>query len=62
MSSVMSDALEKIEAPGEERVFFQQFKVAYEYPVYFTRDLFSADNNVLVEAVRPREASIRPKL
>ena len=61
MSSVMSDALEKIEAPGEERVFFQQFKVAYEYPVYFTRDLFSADNNVLVEAIGPQEA-IKPKL
>ena len=51
MSGVMSDALGRIEAPGEERVFFQQFKVAYEYPVYFTRDLFSSDSTVLAEVI-----------
>ncbi len=62
MPSVMSDALEKIEAPGEARVFFQQFKVAYEYPVYFTRDLFSAENNVLTETIAAQGAGIKPKL
>ena len=51
LTSVMSDALERVEAPGEERVFFQQFEVAYDYPVYFTRDLFSPGNTALIETL-----------
>ena len=51
MASVMSDALEQVEAPGEERVFFQQFEVAYDYPVYFTRDVFSPGNFALIETL-----------
>jgi 3-dehydroquinate synthase len=58
----VSDALARIEAPGEERAFVQRFAVAYEYPVYFTRDLFSGDNPVLVEAVAGNERGAAPKL
>jgi 3-dehydroquinate synthase len=34
----------------------QRFTVSYEYPVYFTENLFAPDNPVLVETLRRREA------
>lgn len=58
----MRDALERMEAPGEERVFFQQFHVAYDYPVYFTRDLFSSDDSVLLEAIAATTGGTKPRL
>ena len=51
MTSVVSDALGRVEAPGEGRAFIQRFDVTYEYPVYFTRDAFAETNAVLVEAI-----------
>jgi 3-dehydroquinate synthase len=36
--------------------YVQQFSVAYEFPVYFTENLFSAGNRVLVETLSRREA------
>lgn len=62
MSSVMRDALERVEGTGEERVFFQQFEVAYEYPVYFTRDLFSPGNTIFAEVVAGVSQDARPKV
>jgi 3-dehydroquinate synthase len=62
IASVTHEVLEQVEVPGEERVFFQQFRVAYEYPVYFTRDLFSFDNTVLIEAIAERGRATRPKI
>src|SRR5512134_2067738 len=48
----ISDALEKTEAPGEQRTFVQQFAVSFEFPVYFTRDIFSSANSVFADALR----------
>jgi 3-dehydroquinate synthase len=56
------DALERAEAPGEERVFLQRFEVAYDYPVYFTRDVFSQSNQILAEAIARESAGTRAKL
>ena len=62
MPSVMRDALERMEAPGEARVFFQQFQISYEYPVHFTRDLFAASNPVLLDAIRHAGNDAKPKV
>jgi hypothetical protein len=51
VTSVVSDALRRVEAPGEGRAFMQRFDVTYEYPVYFTRDVFAEQNAVLAEAI-----------
>lgn len=53
------DALAKVEASGEARAFVQRFSVAYEFPVYFTRDVFAENNGVLLEALG---AGIGPRL
>jgi 3-dehydroquinate synthase len=47
----ISDALNKVEAPGEERAFVQRFSVSFEYPVYFTRDVFSEGNSMFAGAL-----------
>ena len=54
--------LNEFEGTGEERVFFQQFEVAYEYPVYFTRDLFSPGNTIFAEVVAGVSQDARPKV
>jgi len=51
VSKALSDALAKVEATGEERTFIQRFAIPYEFPVYFTRDIFSETNTVLAEAL-----------
>jgi 3-dehydroquinate synthase len=51
VANKVSDALERIEAPGKERAFVQRFSVFYEYPVYFTRDVFAEQNGVFAEVV-----------
>jgi 3-dehydroquinate synthase len=60
--SAVSDVLGRVEAPGEERVFVQRFAIPYEYPVYFTRDLFSAGNDVLAGIVSAADCTVTPKL
>ncbi|SDM20705.1 3-dehydroquinate synthase [Modicisalibacter muralis] len=40
---------------------WQRFSVPYEYPVAFTRDLFSADNPLLIEMLALREKGKRHK-
>lgn len=62
MPGVMRDALERMEAPGEARVFFQQFQISYEYPVHFTRDLFAVANPVLLDAIRHAGNDAKPKV
>ncbi len=59
VASVVSDALGRVEAPGEERVFLQRFEVAYEFPVYFTRDVFSDLNPILADSIA-RDGSPTP--
>ena len=36
-------------------VHLQTIAVPFEYPVYFTRDVFAAENRDLVEAITRRE-------
>ena len=62
VTSVVSDALGRVEAPGEGRAFVQRFDVTYEYPVYFTRDVFSEANAVLAEAVMRLGSEMRAKI
>lgn len=59
MGKAVRDALAKIEACGEERAFIQRFSVPYEFPVYFTRDVFAEDNPVLEEALTAGAVSQR---
>jgi 3-dehydroquinate synthase len=42
--------------------YLQQIAVRYQYPVYFTRDLFSPANRSLVEAVSGREPQRRHRV
>jgi 3-dehydroquinate synthase len=58
----VSDALGRVEAPGEGRAFIQRFDVTYEYPVYFTRDAFAETNAVLVEAITRLGRETRAKV
>lgn len=51
VGKALSDALTKVEATGEERTFVQRFSISYEFPVYFTRDVFSEANPTLSEAL-----------
>jgi 3-dehydroquinate synthase len=62
MANVMIDALERVEAAGEQRVFFQRFDVAYEYPVYFTRDVFSEANPALAQTIMRLGHDMRAKI
>lgn len=49
--------------PGAvDDVRVQRFEVAYDYPVYFTRDLFDPTNPVLVEALCRMEPDRRHRL
>lgn len=61
MGNAVTDALEKlekVEMPGGERAFVQSFGVSFEFPVYFTRDVFAEGNRAFAEAVS-RLASTR---
>ena len=51
MNAVLSGCLDRFEAPGEQRTYFQKFVVSYEYPVCFTRDLFNDKNTCLEELI-----------
>ena len=42
---------DRASAAGSSAVHVQRFTVAYEYPVYFTEDVFSPSNPVLREAI-----------
>jgi 3-dehydroquinate synthase len=57
-----SDALEKLESPGESRAFVQRFSVSYEFPVYFSRDVFSSGNTTLIEAIRSPATTRKSRL
>ena len=47
---LVADALSKVDC-GDARAFIQRFSVPYEFPVYFTRDIFSDANHILSEAM-----------
>ena len=55
VTSVVSDALGRVEA-RRRRAFIQRFAVAYEFPVYFTRDVFAEQNAILLEAMTRPDA------
>ena len=44
------------------RVHLQTISVPFEYPVYFTRDVFAAENRALVDAVGRKEPERRHRL
>src|SRR5688500_6834664 len=44
-------------ANGAPRVHRQRFSVAFDYPVVFTRDAFSTQNQALLQALSEREPS-----
>ena len=50
MASSVRDALSKVEC-ADGRTFIQRFSVPYEFPVYFTRDVFSDANHIFSEAM-----------
>jgi 3-dehydroquinate synthase len=47
----VSNALINAESSGEARAFVQRFSVAYEFPVYFIRDVLSESSPILLEAM-----------
>jgi 3-dehydroquinate synthase len=51
MSVVVLDGLNMFESAGENRAYIQRFSVSYEFPVYFSRDIFSLSNSVLRDAI-----------
>lgn len=62
MSSTISDALDKFEAPGQTRTYYQRFSVPYEYPVHFTRDIFSPVNKSLRDCIAPSNEVTKPRV
>jgi 3-dehydroquinate synthase len=53
----------KISALPETRaVYHQEFSVRYDYPVYFTENLFAPDNPVFAQALARREPSKRHRV
>ena len=44
------------ELPENPVVYLQKFSVAYEFPVYFTENLFAPENLTLIETLSRREA------
>jgi 3-dehydroquinate synthase len=47
---------------AEDRVYLQSFAVRFEYPVYFTRNLFDPGNATLLEALSRSEPARRHRL
>jgi len=62
VTSAITNFLSPSELGSETRAYFQRFSVAFEYPVYFTRDLFSASNSVLREVVTKSSEGKRPRI
>src|SRR3977135_3090744 len=44
------------------RVHLQTISVPFEYPVYFTRDVFAPDNRALADAITRKEPGRRHRL
>ncbi len=55
--SVITDAMAKPGIGGNERAYVQRFEVAYEYPIYFSRDVFNPANSVLLDVVARRSST-----
>lgn len=62
MVNIKSGAFSKCEASGETRAYVQKFAVQYEFPVYFTRDVFSPANGVLGDVVASLPQSSQPRV
>nr|WP_210269989.1 3-dehydroquinate synthase [Hyphomicrobium methylovorum] len=54
--------MEKFEAPGQIRTYYQRFSVPYEYPVLFTRDIFSPGNTALRECITSNGGPNKPRV
>lgn len=62
MVNIKSDVFSKWGMWGETRAYVQKFSVPYEFPVYFTRDVFSSKNDVLREVVASLPHSSQPRV
>lgn len=57
-----SEPLNAFEAPGEGRTFLQRFSIAYEFPVVFTRDVFSPANRSIVDILGQNVGTRKPRV
>ncbi len=62
MGKTVSDALARVDSSGDDRAFVQRFSVSYEFPVYFTRDVFAENNTILAATVSPRAQRQRTRV
>lgn len=62
VTSTIANFLSAPEFGGETRAYFQRFSVPFEYPVYFTRDLFSGSNSTLRDIVAKSPTGKRPRI
>ena len=60
--NAINTSLTKLEAPSDTRAYFQRVSVSYEYPVYFTRDIFSPSSSALRDAVIQITSIHRPRV
>lgn len=51
MINSVSYALDNVEVSGDERAFIQRFSVPFEFPVYFSRDVFARESDVFAGVV-----------
>lgn len=58
----MHDALVKFETTSENRAYVQRFSVSFEFPVYFTRDVFCPRNDTFRGAVTRLPSVKTPKV
>nr|CAF31280.1 probable 3-dehydroquinate synthase [Hyphomicrobium zavarzinii] len=49
-------AIPPLRAENNARTFLQRFSVSYEFPVFFTRDVFSVENRTLADLIGPKSA------
>jgi 3-dehydroquinate synthase len=59
---VVGNTLTKVDSSNEARAFVQRFSVAFEFPVYFTRDVLAESSSVLLEAMNRVAAGRRSRV
>lgn len=62
VTSTITNFLSTSEFSSETRAYFQRLSVTFEYPVYFTRDIFSGTNSVLRDIVAKSPSGRRPRI
>lgn len=62
VQNAMHDALTKFETTGGNRAYFQRFSVNFEFPVYFSRDIFCVANRLLRDVLSVKGSAKPPKV